>query len=42
MYRVNKHEERRDIRQQTADYRQTASSVNGKHETEISKQKNRK
>jgi hypothetical protein len=38
-YRVDKHKERGDIRQQTTDRRQTAP-VNRKHKTEISKHKN--
>jgi hypothetical protein len=42
-YRVNKHKDRRDIRQQAADRRKTASgSVDREHKTEISKQKERK
>jgi hypothetical protein len=40
-YRVNKHKDRRNIRHQTADRRQTAS-INRKRIIEISKQKKRK
>jgi hypothetical protein len=39
--RVNKHKDRKNIRQQTADHRQTVS-VNRKHKTKISKQKKRR